>query len=55
MSIAFLGLTVKMCLKSKCDTIELGCLKIHRNTEQENGINESTDNFELPGLYPKPT
>jgi hypothetical protein len=34
--IGFLGLSVKMCLASKCDTVEiLGCLKIHRNTEQE--------------------
>jgi hypothetical protein len=34
--IGFLGLSVKMCLASKCDNVELfGCLKIHRNTEQE--------------------
>jgi hypothetical protein len=34
--IGFMGLSVKMCLASKCDTVELlGCLKIHRNTDQE--------------------
>lgn len=30
-------ISIKYCLKSKCDLIECGggCLKIHRNTEQE--------------------
>ena len=41
--IGFLGLTLKMCLKSKCDVIEIGCLKIHRNVEVE----EKLDEFEL--------
>ena len=31
-------ITLKYCLKSKCDRVECWCLKIHRNTEQE--INE---------------
>jgi hypothetical protein len=29
------GLTIKMCLRSRCDTVELGCIKIHRNTAEE--------------------
>lgn len=28
-------ITLKYCLKSKCDLIECGCIRIHRNTEQE--------------------
>jgi len=38
--IGFLGLTLKMCLKSKCDVIEIGCLKIHRNVEVEEKLDE---------------
>jgi len=41
--IGFLSLTLKMCLKSKCDTIELCGLKIHRNVEVE----EKLDKMEL--------
>ena len=26
---------VKACLKSKCDTVEVGCIKIHRNIQAE--------------------
>lgn len=33
--IGFLGLSLKMALKSKCDSIECLCLKIHRNIEAE--------------------
>ena len=33
--IGFLGLSLKMCLKSKCDSIEICGLKIHRNIEAE--------------------
>jgi len=33
--IGFLGLSLKMCLKSKCDSIEFCGLKIHRNIEAE--------------------
>lgn len=32
---AFLGLVIRYCLKSKCDKIECGCFKIHRNTAEE--------------------
>lgn len=28
-------ISIKYCLKSKCDTIECLCLKIHRNTNEE--------------------
>ena len=28
-------ITLKYCLKSKCDNVQCLCLKIHRNTEQE--------------------
>ena len=33
--VGFLGLSLKMALKSKCDSIECLCLKIHRNIEAE--------------------
>lgn len=32
---SFFGLTLRACLKSKCDEVNCFCLKIHRNTEQE--------------------
>ena len=28
-------ISLKYCLKSKCDRVECFCLKLHRNTEQE--------------------
>jgi len=31
----FLGLTVRYMLKSKCDSVQCLCLKIHRNTLEE--------------------
>lgn len=37
-------ITLKYCLKSKCDSVQCFCLKIHRNTEQE-----------LPDLEAPPT
>ena len=33
---AFLGLAVRYALRSACDRVECCCIKIHRNTEQEN-------------------
>jgi hypothetical protein len=36
----FFGLLVRSCYKSKCDVIEIGCLKIHRAVEQEEKIDE---------------
>ena len=38
--IGFLGLSVRMCLKSKCDQVEFCCLKIHRDTDAEEKIEE---------------
>jgi hypothetical protein len=38
--IGFLGLTLKMCLKSKCDNVEVCCIKIHRNVEIEQELDE---------------
>ena len=32
---AFLGLVVRYTLRSKCDSVECGCIKIHRNTAEE--------------------
>ena len=46
--IGFLGLSVRMCLRSKCDNVELCCLKIHRNVEVE----EKAEEVELKyGVY----
>ena len=33
--VGFLGLSLKMALKSKCDSIDCFCIKIHRNVEAE--------------------
>jgi hypothetical protein len=39
--VAVLGLVIKALSKSKCDIIECGsCLKIHRNVELEEKIDE---------------
>jgi hypothetical protein len=46
--IGFLGVSVRMCLRSKCDNVELCCLKIHRNVEVE----EKAEEVELKyGVY----
>ena len=34
-TLGVISLSVKYCLKSKCDQFECCCLKIHRNTNQE--------------------
>jgi len=34
-SIAVLSLIFRLMYKSKCDSIEIGCIKVHRNTSQE--------------------
>jgi hypothetical protein len=39
--VGFFGLSMRMCLRSKCDKIECLCIKIHRNTEQENDLPET--------------
>ena len=46
--IGFLSLTLKMCLKSKCDTVELCGLKIHRNVEVEEKLDEMEMNQQPP-------
>jgi len=37
-----------MCLKSKCDTVELCGLKIHRNVEVEEKLDEMEMNQQPP-------
>jgi ABC-type transport system involved in Fe-S cluster assembly fused permease/ATPase subunit len=34
-SIAVLSLIFRLMYKSKCSDVEIGCIKIHRNTSQE--------------------
>ena len=34
-AVAVLTLMTRMLYRSKCDSIEIGCIKIHRNTSQE--------------------
>ena len=34
-SIAVLSLIFRLMYKSKCTDVEIGCIKIHRNTSQE--------------------
>jgi len=41
--------TLGFCLKSKCDKIELGCIKIHRAVELEA---DTEPKFELPTFKP---
>jgi hypothetical protein len=43
-----IGLTVKYCLKSKCDFVKIcwGIIEIHRNTEQEIDELELGENIE---------
>ena len=42
--------TLVFCLKSKCDKIELGCLKIHRAVEMETDVEQPR--IELPVFNP---
>jgi len=48
--VGFFGLTVKMCLKSKCDLVECCCFKIHRNTTEEVKAEEQELRY---GVYDK--
>ena len=34
-SIAVLSLIFRLMYKSKCSDVEIGCIKVHRNTSQE--------------------
>jgi len=36
----FLGLTIRVCLKSKCDRVDCCCLKIHRAVDLEEKFEE---------------
>jgi len=48
----FFGLTIRYCLKSKCDRIECLCFKVHRNIEAEEDIAQ----MEIEnGVYNKPS
>lgn len=38
--IGFLGLSIRMCLKSKCDRVDCLCFKIHRAVELEEHLEE---------------
>ena len=40
LSFVFLGLIVKACLSSKCDDVQIGCLKVHRNVALEEKLEE---------------
>lgn len=42
---AMFGLTLRMCLRSRCDQVECGCIKIHRQTDLES--QEQTHQQEL--------
>ena len=39
-SVSVITLVVKLCLRSKCTDISLGCLKIHRDTSLEERFDE---------------
>jgi hypothetical protein len=47
---AIIGLTLRMCLRSKCDQVECFCLKIHRNVELEVSPPETPD-LEMNNIY----
>jgi len=46
MGFAFLSLIIRYCYKSKCEDIKIGCIKIHRNVDDEmkgdSNINHNT-------------
>ena len=50
---AFMGLVIRFCLKSKCDSVECGCIKIHRNTEQEVDIEEPPSPNQSSSRHPQ--
>lgn len=35
MLLGFAGIAIKICFASKCTSVEIGCIKIHRNVEIE--------------------
>ena len=46
-AVAVLTLFARLMYKSKCSDIEIGCIKIHRNTSQEL---QQTDSMKLDGV-----
>ena len=46
----FLGLTIRYCLKSKCDRVECCCMKIHRAVDLEEKLEERELDY---GIYDK--
>ena len=46
----FLGLTIRYCLKSKCDRVECCCIKIHRAVDLEEKLEERELDY---GIYDK--
>ena len=38
--LGFCGLVITGCIKSKCDTVEFCCIKIHRNVDVEEHIEQ---------------
>jgi hypothetical protein len=55
--VALFGLVIRVCYKSKCDKVEVCCIKIHRNTEQETELSSnqlrggSEDSMKLENIY----
>ena len=41
--VGFFGLVLRLCYKSKCKQIECGCIKIIRDTENEEKLDEMTN------------
>ena len=46
-AVAVLTLFARLMYKSKCSDIEIGCIKIHRNTREEL---QQTDSMKLDGV-----
>lgn len=55
--VAIIGLTIRVCYKSKCSEVEFCCIKIHRNTEQETDLpepsptNSTENNMRMENIY----
>jgi hypothetical protein len=48
---AIIGLSLRMCLRSKCDEVSCFCLKIHRNVQLESNSPQTND-LEMNNIYP---
>lgn len=46
---AIIGLSLRMCLKSRCQEVSIafGCIKVHRNVELESAENQPPSNTDL--------